>query len=135
MRLAGLLSVLIAAALCAAAVAGCGSGGGSTGGTAVAPGTGEEATPEATAPRSAEPPGASSHACGADGLKATGVGCGTAKAVAAGWRGAPGCAVVSGNSHASCRVLGYLCIAAAVGQGTAVSCALPERSVFFVEPR
>jgi hypothetical protein len=136
MRLAGLLSLLIAAALCVGFASGCGGGdatGGTTGGAAEA-GSGEPA-PGGGAPQSAEPAGGAAKACGPDSLKATGVGCGEAKAVAAKWRAAPGCAVVPGDSHASCRVRGYLCIAAAVGRGTAVSCALPGESVVFLEPR
>jgi hypothetical protein len=134
MRRAGLLTLLIVAVLCAVVVGGC--GGGDATSVTVAPGVGsEEPAPDGGAPQSAEPAGAAAKACGPDSLKATGVGCGEAKAVAAKWRAAPGCAVVPGDSHASCQVRGFLCIAAAVGQGTAVSCALPGESVVFLDQR
>lgn len=51
----------------------------------------------------------------------------------ASWSEAPGCQVLGGASHASCQVRGYLCIAARVQRGIAVSCAEPGESIFFIE--
>jgi hypothetical protein len=131
MRLAGFPSPLrfavLAAVLCAAALAGCGGGGDSTGAAEAPGGTG--------ATQSGEPAGATSQACGPNGLKATGIDCDEAKSIAADWHAAPGCAVVAGGSHGTCKIQGYLCIAATVGRGTAVSCALPDRDAFFFDPR
>jgi hypothetical protein len=62
----------------------------------------------------------------------TGVPCAEAKAVLAAWRAAPACRVAAGASHGSCRVKGYLCIAAKQGEKAAVSCALPGKSILFV---
>jgi hypothetical protein len=129
MRLAGFPSplrfALLAAVLCAAALAGCGGGGDSTGG-------GTEGT---GVTQSGEPAGATSEACGPNELKATGISCDEAKAISTAWHAAPGCAVIAGGSHGTCKIKGYLCIAAAVGKGTVVSCALPGRDAFFFVPR
>jgi hypothetical protein len=113
MRLALPLAI---AALLAGFCAGCGgssssSRGGSTGGEA--------------------PAGASPSTCGAATLQVTGVPCDEAKVVLAAWKAAPGCRIV-GASHASCRIEGYLCIAARQGERAAVSCALPGKSILFV---
>jgi hypothetical protein len=122
MRLA--LPIAIAALL-AGLLGGCGGGSSSTGSTA----GGGTSTAEQGAP-----PGASSETCGGESLRVSGVPCGEAEAVLAAWRAAPGCRIQSGASHASCRVHGYLCIAAKQGQKAAVSCALPGRSILFVPP-
>jgi hypothetical protein len=124
MRLA-LLPALLIAALCALLAGGCGGSGGTTSGAPTSPGV--------TGSAHEGPPGASVANCGSGGLRATGVPCAKAGTVRAGWEAAPGCHVAGGNSHASCRIEGYLCIAAAIQRGTAVSCALPEHSVFFIE--
>jgi len=117
MRLALPLAIV---ALCACLVAGCGGGSSSTGSSG-------GASTEGGAPA-----GASPRSCGAQSLQVTGVSCGEAKAVLASWRDAPGCRIQSGASHASCKVRGYLCIAARQGERAAVSCALPGRSILFV---
>jgi hypothetical protein len=118
-----LLPALLIAVLCAALVAGCGSSGGTSGGTTGSPSV--ESTGEG-------PAGAAVTQCDG-GVRATGVPCAKAEAVRSAWRAAPGCHVGGGDSHASCRVEGLGCIAAAVQDGTVVSCALPGRSVFFLE--
>jgi hypothetical protein len=112
---------LVIAALGAVLLAGCGGGSSSTGST----GTG--ATTDGGAPAGGVP-----SSCGTDSLRVTGVPCGEAKSVLAAWRAAPGCQIQGGSSHASCRVRGYLCIAARQGGRAAVSCALPGRSILFV---
>lgn len=77
------------------------------------------------------PAGVASRPCGTDALRVTGVGCDEAEAVLAAWRAAPGCRLQSGASHASCKVRGYVCIAARQGERAAVSCARPGRSILF----
>src|SRR5882757_5701657 len=121
MRLALPLAI---AALLAGLLGGCGGGSSSTGSAGGGTSTAEQGAP----------PGASSETCGGESLRVTGVSCGEAEAVLAAWRAAPGCRIQSGASHASCRVRGYLCIAAKQGQKAAVSCALPGRSILFVPP-
>jgi hypothetical protein len=116
MRLALPLAI---AALLAGLLAGCG-GGSSTG-------SGAGSTSEGGAPAGATP-----STCGGESLQVTGVSCGEARAVLAAWRAAPGCRIAGGASHASCRVQGYLCIAAEQGEKAAVSCALPGKSILFV---
>jgi hypothetical protein len=86
----------------------------------------------ATAQTQSAPPGASNHECGGQELRVTGVGCDQARAVLAVWRAAPGCQIQGGDSHASCEVRGYLCIAAKQGQQAAVSCSRPGHSILFV---
>ncbi|HEY2715619.1 MAG TPA: hypothetical protein VGI73_05300 [Solirubrobacterales bacterium] len=119
MRLALLLAL---AALLAGLLPGCGGGSSTGSGTS---GGDTSAAGEA-------PAGASPSSCGAQSLQATGVPCGEAKAVLAAWRAAPGCQVAAGASHASCRVRGYLCIAAKQGERAVVSCALPGKSILFL---
>jgi hypothetical protein len=118
MRLALPLAI---AALLAGLLAGCG-GSSSTSGTT----GGGSSTAAGEAPA-----GASPSTCGTESLQVTGVSCGEAKAVLAAWRAAPGCRIAGGASHASCRVQGYLCIAAKQGERAAVSCALPGKSILF----
>ncbi|MBS1880420.1 MAG: hypothetical protein JST31_12975 [Actinobacteria bacterium] len=110
---------LVLVALLAGLLAGCGGGSSTT--------TGGSSTAAGEAPA-----GASPSSCGEGSLQVTGVSCAEAKAVLAGWQAAPGCRIEGGASHASCRVHGYLCIAAAQGERAAVSCALPGKSILFV---
>jgi hypothetical protein len=126
MRLALPLAI---AALLAGLLAGCGGGSstGSTGGSSTSGGSTEAGPSGGEAPA-----GASPSSCGGESLQVTGVSCEEARAVLAGWRAAPGCRIQSGASHASCRVEGYLCIAAKQGERAAVSCALPGKSILFV---
>jgi hypothetical protein len=121
MRLALPLAIAV---LLAGLAAGCGGGSSSTGpstGGGTAPGSGQSA-----------PPGASSHECGGQELRVTGVPCAEAKAVLAAWRAAPACRIQAAASHASCEVRSYLCIAARQGQQAAVSCSRPGHSILFV---
>jgi hypothetical protein len=123
MRLA--LPLTIVVLVFAGLAAGCGGGSSSTD-----TGSGGGAASSA-APQSA-PPGASSHECGGQELRVTGVACDKARAVLAAWRAAPGCRFQGGESHASCKVQTYLCIAARQGQEAAVSCSRPGHSILFV---
>ena len=118
MRFALSIAIVV---LLAGLAAGCGGGSSSTD-------TGS-ATP---APAQSAPPGASNHECGGQELRVTGVACEKAKTVLAAWRAAPGCRIQGENSHASCEIRGYLCIAAKQGQQAAVSCSRPEHSILFV---
>jgi len=124
MRLALPLTI---AALLAALLAGCG------GSSSTDSSSRNEGPP---AQSQSAPPGATSHACG-DGqtLRVSAVPCDEAKAVLAAWRSAPACRIHGGASHASCKVRGYLCIAARQGDESAVSCARPGHSVLFVPPK
>jgi hypothetical protein len=79
------------------------------------------------------PAGAATSECG-NSVRVSGVPCKEAEAVLALWRAAPGCAIAGGASHASCRIHGYLCIAARQGQKAAVSCAQPGKSILLVAP-
>ncbi len=126
MRLALPLTI---AALLAGLLAGCG-------GSSTTDSSGEGATGPGPAQAQSAPPGATSHACG-DGqtLRVSSVPCEEAKAVLAAWRSAPACRIQDGASHASCKVRGYLCIAARQGKEAAVSCARPGHSVLFVPPK
>lgn len=116
---------LLIALLLAGLAAGCGGGSSSTGSTAGG---------AATAPESGQsaPAGASSRECGGQELRVTGVPCDEAKAVIVAWRAAPGCQIQAGDSHASCQVRHYLCIAARQGRKAAVSCSRPGHSILFV---
>lgn len=112
MRLA--LPIAIALLLTGLA-AGCGGGSSSTGSGSTTPGPASGATGE----------------CG-NSVRVTGVPCKEAEVVLALWQEAPGCAIVGDASHASCRIHGYLCIAARQGQKAAVSCAQPGKSILLV---
>jgi len=68
-------------------------------------------------------------------LSVSAVPCEEAKAVLAAWRSAPACRIKGGASHASCKVRGYLCIAARQGEEAAVSCARPGHSILFAPPK
>ncbi|MGD9734848.1 MAG: hypothetical protein AB7V58_04455 [Solirubrobacterales bacterium] len=126
MRLALLLTI---AALLAGLPAGCGG----SSSTSSSSGGGEGAT--APAPSPSAPPGSASHACGDRRLRVGAVPCEEAKAVLAAWRSAPACRIQGGASHASCKVRGYLCIAARQGKRAAVSCARPGHSILFAPPK
>ncbi|HEX3238816.1 MAG TPA: hypothetical protein VHR18_01625 [Solirubrobacterales bacterium] len=126
MRLAIPIAIVV---LAAALVGGCGSSdeGGSEASTATAPKrSGQEAPAGASAQECAGKVGA------ATALRATGVSCKQAKALAKAWAKEAGCAPVDGSSRSSCQLEGdYDCLAAMTGRGLAVSCARPGRSVAF----
>jgi hypothetical protein len=112
------LAILAAALL----VAGCGGGSGSS--------SSSTAPKKATAPNA--PAGSKVVSCsGADQLRATEVGCGTARATMEGWEGSAACAL-GGGSRGSCSLEGFRCQAVQVDQGISVSCAGPEGDVAFI---
>jgi hypothetical protein len=99
----------------------------------------EPSQPAGGAPRGETPAPAGSVAksCvgagGAKGLvRATGVSCTKARAIAAEWRNTPRCTSPAGASRFSCAVSGYRCLGVATQLGIAVSCARPQRSIAFV---
>jgi hypothetical protein len=65
-------------------------------------------------------------------MRVTGVSCSTGKKVAASWRSKSGCAPAAGESRSACTVGGFRCLTVSVGQGLAVTCARPERSIAFI---
>ncbi|MGE0066409.1 MAG: hypothetical protein AB7T48_03560 [Solirubrobacterales bacterium] len=121
------LALPIAIALLAAALlAGCGSSEDGSGTTAAPKSSGQKAPAGASAQECAGRAGA------ATALRATGLGCKQAKALARAWTHDQGCAPAGGSSRASCTLEGdYDCLAVMTGRGLAVSCARPGRSVAF----
>ena len=118
MRFAPATLTVLAAALL---VAGCGGGSGSSSST----------TPKkATAPNA--PAGSKVVACaGTAQLRATEVGCGTARATMEGWEASAACAL-GGASRGSCSLEGFRCQAVQVDAGVSVSCAGPQGDVSFI---
>lgn len=103
-------------------------------------GSSEDGSGATTAPKSSgqkAPAGASAQECAgragaATALRATGLRCKQAKALALAWTHNQGCAPAGGSSRASCKLEGdYDCLAVMTGRGLAVSCARPGRSVAF----
>jgi hypothetical protein len=120
----------------AAPAAGCGSSDDADSGIGSSDGSG---APTATTPTA--PVGASAQSCegavaGIDQLRVTGSGCDVGRGVALNWADKPACSRPSDASRWSCALPGgYRCLAATVGQGIAVSCSHPGRSVSFVAKR
>jgi hypothetical protein len=128
------LSALAALAVLTAALllAGCGGGSGSgTEGTHPAP-TGSGTAKKATAPNA--PTGSKVVSCPAGGeqLRATAVGCGTARATMRDWQGSQSCALGKGDSRRSCSLGDFRCQAVKVDRGAAVSCARAGGDVSFI---
>jgi hypothetical protein len=121
--------------LAALLVAGCGSGG-STGTTA-----GQETAPAGASTAPEAPTGVTARACRnhAEGsalpLRVTGVGCAKGASIAAAWHSNSKCAPAAGQSRSACSVEGFRCLTAVAGQGLAVTCARPGRSVAFIVER
>jgi hypothetical protein len=128
--------------VCAALLAaGCG-GGGSGGSSTTAPpagGTNGGGTPKkATAPNA--PAGSKVVACNesaaaAEGLRATAVGCETARATMLRWGRTDACDLAANASRGSCSVEGFRCQAVRVDKGVAVSCAHPGGDIAFIAKR
>jgi hypothetical protein len=118
---------MLAVALVAVLASGCGSSGPKNS-------SGEGST------KTAAPPGAAVLACagapvGVGALRASGVGCATARRVAAGWTARDTCGANAGTSRTSCTVGGYRCLTTVTERGLAISCARPGRSISFVARR
>jgi hypothetical protein len=115
------------AALGAAAIlaAGCGGSGSDSAGT----------TESASAP----PLSAAAEDCGAGGgakdLKAVGLDCGAALAVAREWSAEAGCEVPAGASRSACGLRDWRCLSVRSTRGIAVSCARRGRSIAFFADR
>jgi hypothetical protein len=120
MRLAG-PTILI---LVAATIGGCGSDA-SEEGAGTAPVPRSDGAPAGAAASTCPDPAASTTS-----LRATGIECAEAGAVAEAWREAPACA--SAAARSSCEIRGYRCLAVAADRGVAVSCARPGRSLSFL---
>jgi hypothetical protein len=127
------LAVPIAIVLAAVSLGGCSlpSSNDSTSTTS----TGETTAPQGGA--ESAPSGASAQSCrssvlATEALRATGVSCGEASAIVAGWRDTAGCAGSPGASHAACTVRSYRCIGTRTDRGLAVGCARPGRSIAFI---
>jgi hypothetical protein len=127
------------ATLCAALLsAGCGGGGSGGSSTTAPPGGGGGAPKKATAPNA--PAGSKVVACresaaGMEGLRATAVDCGTARATMLRWHHTESCALAEGASRGSCTLGGFRCQAVKVDRGVAVSCARPGGDVAFLVKR
>jgi len=72
---------------------------------------------------------------GAEQVRATGVGCDTARRVVAAWASDEACSTPTGESRYSCSVDGYRCLGAMSEHRIAVSCARQGSSVSFLARR
>ncbi len=141
MRLSVLTALMLCAALLAAGCGGSGDGSGSTApeGGATEPGGAAEsggAPKKATSPNA--PAGSKVLDCEGGGaatqLRATAVGCDTAREVMAAWDGSEACVLAAGASRDSCSLDGFRCQGTKTDAGVAVSCARPGGDVSFVRP-
>jgi hypothetical protein len=128
---------LPAALVAALLVAGCGSGESTESTT---PGGGGAETTQAHQSGAEGPYGITARPCRhigetAAALRVTGVSCSKGVAIAEGWASRSGCAPAAGDSRSACTVAGFRCLTAVAGQGLAVTCARPERSVAFLVER
>lgn len=129
MRLAVPITIIT---LAAALLAGCG------GSESDSTETGLSTAPQGGA--ATAPAGASARSCevgvaGIEGVRATGISCGSAKTVLLAWNRKEGCAGSQGISHIACTVRSYRCIATRTDRGLSVSCARPGRSIAFISER
>lgn len=126
-------STLAIPAVLAAALllAGCGGGSGSGSSSTMRAGG---APKKATAPSA--PAGSKIVSCGEDrmeikGLRATAVGCDTARTTMERWVGSHACTLGNG-SRSSCSLGGFRCQAVKVENGASISCAGPRGDVSFI---
>jgi hypothetical protein len=131
MQRSALAALLVSAALLAA-----GCGGGSSGGSnSTEPKGGDEgAGKQATSPNA--PAGSKVVACSEnrmemEGLRATEVSCGTARATMERWARSHAC-TLGDESRSSCSLGGFRCQAVKVEKGASVSCAGPQGDVSFI---
>jgi hypothetical protein len=110
--------------------AGCGSSGDETHPEGTAGESPGAATESAPSPSSEAPPGVRARKCGPK-IRATGVDCATAEAVAGEWEGEQSCQPKAGASRFSCSLGPYRCIGTVTGRGRAVFCARAGRSIVF----
>jgi hypothetical protein len=110
-------------------VAGCGGGSSSNSSSTAPAGT----PPKATSPNA--PAGSKVVACGegVEQLRATAVGCATARTTMRQWEARDACSLGEA-SRGSCSVGVFRCQAVKVGKGVSVSCAGPDGDVSFVKP-
>jgi hypothetical protein len=121
----------VLAVLLVLAMSGCGSSSSETTGS-------NPPASSSTAPAGQEAPAGSraevckgSAAAGGE-LRVTGVSCGMARQVTAGWFKDSSCAGAPGASRTSCRLGVFTCLGASTDRGIAVTCAAPGRSLSFV---
>ena len=132
MRLTALAAIVVCAALLAA---GCGGGGSGGSNTTAPPANGGGTPKKATSPKA--PAGSKVVACKesastVEGLRVTGVDCGTARKTMAGWKATSSCALAPDASRGSCALDGFRCQAVRADRGVAVSCAHPGGDIAFV---
>ena len=128
---ARLASPIAAVAVAAVLLGGCGGSGSSSSSGGTTGGTG------ATSSSTEGPPGASATLCaidvgGFEGVRATGVSCGTAQRLAIAWRHSGACEPAAGASRSSCSVRSYRCLATSTARGYTVGCSRPGHSVAFI---
>lgn len=134
MKRSALTVAVVLGILAALLFAGC--GGGSSGGSrsTMPAGGGEAAPPKATSPNA--PAGSKVVSCTensmeVEGLRATEVGCATARATMEQWVSSHACTVGDG-SRSSCSLGGFRCQAVKVEEGASVSCTGPQGDVSFI---
>jgi hypothetical protein len=130
MRFAPATLTVLAALAAALLVTGCGGGSGSSSNSTAPGGT----PPKATAPNA--PAGSKVASCDEDrmeikGLRATAVGCATARTTMVRWVSSQACTIGDG-SRSSCSLGGFRCQAVKVEKGASVSCAGPQGDVSFI---
>lgn len=128
--------------VCAALLAaGCGGGGSGGSNTAAPPAGGTNGTNGGGTPKKATAPNAPAgskvvdckeSATDVNGLRATAVGCDTARATMLSWGRSGACDLAPDASRGSCSVADFRCQAVKVDKGIAVSCAHPGGDVAFV---
>jgi hypothetical protein len=126
--------VCVAIAVAALLVAGCG-GSGSESSSSTAPAEGGGVPKRATAPNA--PAGSKVVACkegavGTGQLRATTIGCASAREAMREWERSPACTLGKSSSRSSCALGGFRCQAVRAGPGASVSCARPGGDVSFV---
>jgi hypothetical protein len=70
--------------------------------------------------------------CKTGGLRATAVGCASARKVMSGWEASHACVLGHGESRGACSVSGFRCQSVQTGKGVSVSCARPGEAVAFI---
>ena len=112
-------------------LAGCGGGSGSTSSSTAPAGNPPKAATAPNAPAGSKVISCKENQMEIRGLRATAVGCATARATVKSWVGSHACTLGNG-SRTSCSLGGFRCQAVKVEQGASVSCAGPRGDVSFI---